>query len=131
MFWGDKIFKIITKNFYSSTLQMVKSDLIYRILIYRNNLDKFHKIISIYKWEGDDDQIDKVNLSEYTGEFLIYKTQFDIQELKKLAQLKLEYPQKDTKFYREEMGYTTRQLRIIQGYLSELNGEGRNSYYDE
>ncbi|MEK6453316.1 hypothetical protein NST54_04585 [Caldifermentibacillus hisashii] len=110
---------------------MVKSDLIYRILIYRNNLDKFHKIISIYKWEGDDDQIDKVNLSEYTGEFLIYKTQFDIQELKKLAQLKLEYPQKDTKFYREEMGYTTRQLRIIQGYLSELNGEGRNSYYDE
>lgn len=108
---------------------MVKSDLVYRYLLHKDNLDKFHRKIVLYKWEGQDDQNNKVNLSEYTGEFLIHKTQFDIREMNKLAKLRLEHPHKDTRFYREEMGYTTRQLRTIQGYLAELNGEGRNSYY--
>lgn len=108
---------------------MVKSDLIYRFLIHNDNLDKFHEKIILYKWERNNDQVNKVNLSEYTGEFLVHKTQFDIQEMKKLAQLRIVNPHKDTRYYREKMGYTTRQLRAIQGYLSELNGEGRNSYY--
>lgn len=67
-----------------SISKLVKSDLIYRLLIHNNNLEKFHKKITLYKWEGEDDQIKKVNFSEFTGEFLIYKTQYDIQEMKKL-----------------------------------------------
>lgn len=108
---------------------MVKNDLIYRFLIHNDNLNKFHERIVLYRWEGDDDQVNKVNLSEFTGEFLINKTQFDIQEMNKLAKLRLEHPNKDTRFYREKMGYSTRQLRAIQGYIAELNEEGRNSYF--
>src|SRR5699024_10747931 len=103
--------------------------LIYRLLIHKDNLEKFHKKVTLYKWEGEGEQINEVNISEYTGEFLIYKTQFDIREMNRLAKIKLDYPDRDTRFYREEMGYKNRQLRTIQGYLAELNGEGRNSYY--
>lgn len=109
--------------------KMIKSDLIYRFLIHKDNLEKIHKKVTLYKWEGEDEQINEVNLSEYTGEFLIYKTQFDIQEMNRLAKIKLNNPDRETQFYREEMGYKIRQLRTIQGYLAELNGEGRNSYY--
>lgn len=108
---------------------MVKSDLVYRFLIHGNNLNHLHKKITLFKWEAEEDQIIKINLSEYTGEFLIHKTRFDIQEMNKLAKIIMEYPNGDTRFYREKMGYVTRQLRTIQGYISELNGEGRNSYY--
>lgn len=108
---------------------MVKSDLVYRLLIHQDNLSQFHNKITLFKWEGAGDQINKVNLSEYTGDFLIHKTQLDIQEMNKLSKVKLEHPYGDTRFYREEMGYSTRQLRMIQGFLAELNGKGRNSYY--
>lgn len=112
-----------------SITQMVKSDLIYRFLIHKDNLVKFQKKITLYKWDGNDDQISKVNLSKYIAEFLIHKTQFDVQEMNKLTKIKLMNPNEGTKFYRQKMGYTNRQLRTIQGYLAELNGEGRNSYY--
>lgn len=108
---------------------MVKSDLVYRFLIHNNNLSCFHKKLTLFKWEGEEEQVTKINLSEYTGEFLIDKTQFDIREMNRLAKIRLEHPNENTRFYREKMGYVTRQLRTIQGYLSELNGEGRNSYY--
>jgi hypothetical protein len=117
------------ENVDESITQMIKSDLIYRFLIHKDNLEKFHKKVTLYKWEGEGEQINEVNLSEYTGEFLIHKTQFDIQEMNRLAKIKLNNPDSGTKLYREEMGYNNRQLRTIQGYLAELNGEGRNSYY--
>lgn len=107
----------------------VKSDLVYRLLIHKDNLMSFHKKITLYKWEGANDQVNKINMSEYTGDFLINKTQYDIQEMKKLVKIMTKYPSKDTRYYREEMGYKTRQLRTIQGYLAELNGDGRNGYY--
>lgn len=94
-------------------------------------MDKFHTKVTLYKWEGMSEEVHKVNLSEYTGEFIVHKTQFDIQEMNRLVKIQLAHPNENTKFYREEMGYGNRQLRMIQGYLSELNGEGRNSYYLE
>lgn len=110
-----------------SISNLVKSDLIYRLLIENYNLDKFHKRILIYHWNNSN-EIDKVNVSDYTGNFLLFKTQYDIKEMKRLNELMLKYPQNDTKFYREKMGYSTRQLRMIQGYINELLGKGRNSF---
>src|SRR5699024_2633173 len=69
---------------------MVKSDLVYRFLIHNNNLDHFHKKLTLFKWVGEDDQVTKINLSEYTGQFLIDKTQFDIREMNRLAKIRLE-----------------------------------------
>lgn len=107
----------------------VKSDLIYRLLIHQNNLEKFHEKITLFKWEGVNEQVEQVSISEYTGEFIIHKTRYDISEMKKLYKLRVDYPSEETKFYREKMGYSTRQLRTIQGYIAELKGEGRNDYY--
>lgn len=112
-----------------SISRLVKSDLIYRMLIHNNNLEKFHQKINLYKWEGEDDQIRKVNISEYTGAFLIDKTQYDIKEMNKLEKLRIQNPEETTKFYREAMGYKTRQLKTLQGYIDELNGLGRNHFY--
>lgn len=112
-----------------SISKLVKSDLIYRMLIHDNNLEKFHQKITLYKWEGEDDQIRKVNISEYTGAFLIDKTQHDIKEMNRLEKLRIQYPGETTKFYREAMGYKTRQLKTLQGYIDEINGLGRNYFY--
>jgi len=92
---------------------LVKSDLIYRLLIHNNNLEKVHQKITLYKWKGEDNQIKKVNVSEYTGAFLINKTQYHIQEINKLEKLRLKNLEQTTKFYREEMGYKTRQLKTL------------------
>lgn len=109
--------------------KIVKSDLIYRFLIQNDNLDNLQKKVRLYKWEGSEEKIKEFNLGECIGEFLVYKTQFDIKEMTRLAEIKLNNPSAETKFYREKMGYGTRQLRTIQGYLAELNGEGRNEFY--
>lgn len=112
-----------------SISQLVKSDLIYRLLTQNDNLEKLHNKITLYKWEGEDNQIKKLSLSDFTGAFLIYKTQYDIKEMNRLEKIRLLHPDMPTKFYREEMGYKTRQLKTLQGYIDELNGLGRNYYY--
>lgn len=121
-------YKQDTSNDKNITLE-VKSDLIYRLLIHQSNLDKFHEKITLFKWEGINEQVGQVNISEYTGEFIIHKTRYDIEEMQKLYKLRVDHPSEETKFYREKMGYSTRQLRTIQRYIAELNGEGRNDYY--
>lgn len=115
----------------ANVTQLVKSDLIYRFLSNENNLDKFHTKVTLYKWEGMNQEVHKVNLGEYTGKFIVHKTQFDIQEMSRLEKIRLTHPNRETKFYRKAMGYKNQQLRMIQGYLDELKGAGRNSYYIE
>lgn len=107
----------------------VKSDLVYRLLIHDDNLKKIHEKITLFKWEGNDDQVKRISISEYTGDFIIHKTHHDIQEMNKLSKLMAKHPLESTKFFREEIGYGNRQLKMIQGYLAELRNEGRNGYY--
>lgn len=56
------------------------------------------------------------------------KTKYDVSEMTKLAQIRAMHPNETTKFYRKKMGYP-RQLRKLLGYIDELDGKGRNSYY--
>src|SRR5699024_7103278 len=108
-----------------------KADLIYRFIIHNKNLDMFQSKINLYKWKDNDHEIRKVNISDYISVYVVHKTQFDIQEMKRRERLRLENTCKATKYCREKMEYANRQLKTIQGYLDELNGLGRNSYYDE
>lgn len=105
----------------------VKCDLIYRVLIEENNLDIFHDRVTLYRWEGKAEKAKQVEFSQFTGDFIMSKTKYDVLELAKLAQIRLEYPDAKAKVYREKMGYR-RQLRKLFGYLDELDGKGRNSY---
>src|SRR5699024_10783300 len=84
---------------------MVKSDLIYRFLIHEDNLNKFHQLVKLFKWGEGNEKITEMNLSDYTGNFILHKTQFDIEEMNRLSEIKLKHPNMNTKFYREQMGY--------------------------
>lgn len=106
----------------------VKCDLIYRVLIEENNLDIFHDKVTLYRWEGKTEKAKQVEFSQFTGDFIMSKAKYDVLELAKLAQIRLEYPNADAKVYREKIGYK-RQLRKLFGYLDELDGKGRNGYY--
>lgn len=128
VFLSERQFKIANTDNASIVLK-IKCDLIYRLLIHNDNLKHFHDKLTIFKWEDEKNEITKINISEFTSEFLIDKTQFDIQEMNKLTKIRLEHPNKKTKFYREKMSYSNRQLKTIQGYIDELDGRGRNSYF--
>ncbi|OIJ14890.1 hypothetical protein BKP35_05500 [Anaerobacillus arseniciselenatis] len=113
---------------------IIKSDLIYRFLIEGNNIDLFQKQINIFKWDGKKDIIHEVDISEYLSQFIVFKTQYDVGEMTKISNIKL--PNESTKDLRIKLGYTNNQLRMLLGYLDQLNGKGRNTfimqnYYNE
>lgn len=105
---------------------VIKSDLIYRFLIEENNLESFQKQVNIFKWNGQKDFIEEINIADYLTEFLIFKTQYDINEMTKILSLKEE--NNTTKKLREKMNYSNNRLRMLLGYLDQLNGKGRNSF---
>lgn len=135
VFMGIIIFLIKNQKLNKEALKnnvtlMVKSDLIYRFLIHADNLNKFHHFIKLFSWGEENEKIAEINLSDFTGNFILHKAQFDVQEMNRLAEIMLKHPNENTKFYREQMGYKNRQLRTLQGYLDELRGKGRNSFFE-
>lgn len=124
----EKQFSIISRNNDNVTLK-VKSDLIYRFLIHQNNIELFQNKINLYKWEGNVEEMIELKLSDSLSSFIIDKTQHDIQQMNKLERIRIEEPGRTTKYYREKMGYTNQELKTIQGYINELDGKGRNSYF--
>lgn len=113
----------------TSNTALIKQDLIYRVLSENDNLNKLHNKLTIFKWSRISEEIEIEQFSKHTGKFIIDKTKKDIQEMTRLSRIISKHPSETTKFYREKMGYTNSQLRMLQGYLSELRGEGRNDYY--
>ncbi|SLL37061.1 Uncharacterised protein [Mycobacteroides abscessus subsp. abscessus] len=105
---------------------IIKSDLIYRFLIEGQNIDLFQKQINIFKWDGQKDIIHEVNISDYLSQFMAFKTQFDVNEMTKILNIKNSIG--TTKDIRLKMDYTNNQLRMLLGYLDQLNGKGRNSF---
>lgn len=128
VFLMEKRYKNVNEKEDDVTLK-VKSDLIYRFLIQDDNINKIQRKVNLYKWEGNEEHVSEVNLGDYISEFMAYKTQFDIKEMIRLEKFRNEYPRQTTKLYREAMGYKNSQLKMIQGYIDELDGKGRNSYF--
>lgn len=128
VFLIEKQYKQIEQT-QNSITKSVKSDLIYRFLIQDDNLCMFQRRISLFKWEGNYDQVRDVNISDYTSEFLIDKTAYDIKEMNRLQGIMIKYPSQTTQFYREKMEYNNRELRKLLGYIDEISGKGRNSYF--
>lgn len=121
-------FRNISGNADNITLK-VKSDLIYRFLIDEHNIELFQSKINLYKWEGNVEEVIELKLSDFLSSFLIDKTQYDIQQMNKLERMRMAKPGRSTKYYREKMGYSNRELKTLQGYIDELDGKGRNSYF--
>jgi hypothetical protein len=109
-----------------SSISKVKSDFIYRLLIEGTNIERFQKQTTLYKWEGNEEQIVEIPVSEYISEFLVHKTQYDMQEMGKLRELILKNQGLDTKDYRKLMEYPNSLLRMLQGYIDEIRSGDRN-----
>src|SRR5699024_556417 len=75
---------------------MLKSDLIYRFLINKNNLKRFSELVKLFKWGSSKSEITEVNINDYVGNFIVRKSKFDIQEMNKLQKLLLKFPKQNT-----------------------------------
>lgn len=110
-----------------SSISKVKSDLIYRLLMEGNNIARFQKQITLFKWEGNEEQITEIPVSEYITEFLVHKTQHDIQQMGLLREILLKNPNLETKEYRRLIEYQNARLRMLQGYIDEILVGDRNA----
>ena len=43
----------------------------------------------------------------------------------------MDFPDENTKFYREKMGYNNQQLRMLLGYKDELENGNRNFFFNQ
>ncbi|MEC1158677.1 DUF3800 domain-containing protein [Cytobacillus horneckiae] len=135
-FMGIIVFLMEEQYYDSSISSQSRSDLIYRFLIEGNNIEKFKNQITLFKWEGNEEKMIKIPISDYISTFLTYKTQYDLQEMIKLQsavskptdeEKELSYGEK-IKMYHRILGYSNRQRNTLLGYLSELDNGDRNYY---
>ncbi|MGR5912238.1 hypothetical protein ACT7DG_15245 [Bacillus cereus] len=54
----------------------MKSDLIYRLFLENDNIQKYKEKIKIFKWDGSGENVVEININEFIPEFLIYKQLF-------------------------------------------------------
>jgi hypothetical protein len=91
-------------------------------------LDRFQKQIKIFKWDGEKEVIKDVNIGDFLSEFMVFKTQFDVQEMTKMIHLLNNNPDISTKELRKQMNYSNNQLRMLLGYKDQICGLGRNYF---
>ncbi len=100
-----------------NTALKVKSDLIYRFLIQDDNVELFQNKVNIFRWEDNKEEVTELKLSDYLSRFFIDKTQYDIQQMNKLERIRNQHPNSSTRFYREKMKYSNRELKTIKVIL--------------
>lgn len=113
---------------YQSSTSKIKSDLIYRLLIEGDNIERVQRQITLFIWEGNEEQIMEIPVSEYITEFLVHKTQFDLKQMGLLREIMLRNPDLDTKAYRKLIKYPNARLRMVQGYIDEITLDDRNAH---
>lgn len=127
MIMGIIVYLIEKTYLGTSKKDIVKSDLIYRFLIEESNLEKFQKQVNIFKWaESEISSIEKVPMSEYLSEFMMSKSNFDIQEMSKIITINSNNPGIGMKNLREKLGYSSNMLQLLFGYQRQVKGEKRN-----
>jgi hypothetical protein len=118
---------IMEKTYLSGSLiSKVKSDLIYRLLTEGSNVERFQGQITLFKWEGNEEQIEEVPVSNFITEFIVHKTQYDLIQMGMLRNKMLEHPSLTSKEYRKLMEYPNSCLRMLLGFIDEIKYGDRN-----
>ncbi|QGG47394.1 DUF3800 domain-containing protein [Heliorestis convoluta] len=126
-FMGIVVFLLEKGYTQNSTASIVKADLIYRVLSEQENILRFQEKIRLFKWTGNE-ELTQINISDYLSPFMVYKTSFDIEETTKLQRILASNPGISTTELRKEMNYSNRQLRLLLGYIDQIDGLGRNNF---
>ncbi|GLO68374.1 MULTISPECIES: DUF3800 domain-containing protein [Oceanobacillus] len=125
-FMGIVVF-LIEKSYTKTTdSSIVKSDLIYRLLI-EDNIYRFQQQIKLFEWTGSE-ELKEINIGDYLSPFIVYKSNYDIQEIIRMKDILLANPSIKTKDLRSEMEYPNSRKNQLLGYRSYVNGDGRNTF---
>ncbi|MGY3716918.1 DUF3800 domain-containing protein [Sutcliffiella cohnii] len=126
-FIGIVVFLLEKSYLTDSDVSKIKSDLIYRLLSEQNNLIRFQNQIRLFQWTGLE-ELTPINISDHLSPFMVYKTQFDIEQIIKIQNILTKNPLIETKELRERMEYPNTMLRQLLGYKDQILGLGRNSF---
>lgn len=129
MFLGLVVYLIEQSYKSISNKDIVKSDLIYRYLDIDGNLQKFQELITIYRWEQDEEKIEKLPMSQFVSEFIQHKTKFDVLQLQKILQFRTQNPSLSVRELRELSGFTSNMAQLFFSYLRQLDGKDRNDTF--
>lgn len=119
---------LLEKSYMEETdSSIIKSDLIYRVLIEQNNIHRFQNQIKLFEWTGSE-ELTQINIADHLSPFIVHKSNYDIQEITKIKDILLSNPSKQTKELREQMGYPNTRLKQLLGYKDHITGLGRNTF---
>jgi hypothetical protein len=126
-FMGIVVFLLERTYLEKTDASRIKSDLIYRLLSEQDNLVRFQKQVKLFKWTGSE-ELELINIAEYLSPFMVYQTEYDIQQMLKIQELEFANPGIGTKELRKLAGFPNTMLRIFLGYRDEISGKGRNTF---
>lgn len=129
MFLGLVVYLIEQSYETNSNKDIVKSDLIYRYLDIKGNLEKFQKLVTIYRWESTEEKIEKLPMSFYVSSFMQHKSKYDVSQLQKIIQLRTQNPGLNTPELRKMCGLTNNMAQLFFAYLRQLDGKDRNEQF--
>lgn len=133
-FMGMIVF-ILQKDYLRTSISTRnKADLIYRLLIEKDNITKFQNMITLFLWEGTRDNINIIYLSSKITEFLIYMSRVESQEMQKVHTLYANFDFKQLSFkekttlIKNETHCSNAELEIFLGYAMQIEHGDRNKY---
>ncbi|OIK04301.1 DUF3800 domain-containing protein [Bacillus sp. MUM 13] len=126
-FMGIVVFLLEKSYLEDSDNTKIKSDLIYRFLVEKDNIFKFQENIKLFEWTGRE-ELTPVNISEHVAPFIIYKSKYDTEEITRLQKVIQGSPSLTTRELREKMGYPNTMLNQLLGYKDQITGDGRNYF---
>lgn len=129
MFLGLVVYLIERSYETNSNKDIVKSDLIYRYLDIEDNLEKFQKLVRIFRWESAEEKIEKLPMSIYVSSFMQHKAKYDVLQLQKIIQLRTQNPDLSTPELRKMCGLTNNMAQLFFAYLRQLDGKERNEQF--
>lgn len=131
MFLGLVVYLIEKSYEGNSNKDIVKSDLIYRYLDIEDNLQKFQRLITIYRWESTEGNIEKLPMSHYISPFMKHKSKYDVQKLQEIFQTRIRHPELTTSELRNKCGFTNNMAQLFFTYLRQLDGKDRNEHFHQ
>lgn len=133
-FMGIVVF-LMEETYYTNTVSSrSKSDLIYRFLTESDNIMKFQEKINIFMWEGNQEDMQQVPISEYISSFFAYKVQYDTQEITRLNKILHQHITSEmgfrekVKICMDYMNYSNSERPTLLGYLAEIENNDRNYF---
>lgn len=126
-FMGIVVYLLEKGYLEDSDAAIVKSDLIYRFLSTGENLVRFQNQIKLFKWTGNE-ELTQINISDHLSPFMVYKTEYDINEIVKIQNILSRNSEISTKELRERIEYPNTMLKMLLGYKDQISGYGRNTF---